>query len=77
MAELERSLPFEALAEQSIIVKLLMHPDMFSEVERKLMPSDFFVKKFEITFDAMKMINMQLNSIDYASVMNYVKKSSY
>jgi len=75
MAELDRSLPFEALAEQSIIVKLLMHPDMFPEVERKLLPSDFFIKKFEITFDAMRMVFMQLNVIDYASVMNQVKKS--
>ena len=75
MAELERSLPFEALAEQSIIVKLFMHPDLFPDVERKLLPSDFFIKKFEITFDAMKMVNMQLSFIDYASVMNQVKKS--
>ncbi len=75
MAELDRALPFQALAEQSIIVKLFMHPEMFPDVEKKLMPSDFYMKKFEITFDAMKTVNMELNGIDYASVMNRVKQT--
>ena len=60
MAELDRALPFQALAEQSIIVKLFMHPEMFPDVEKKLMPSDFYMKKFEITFDAMKTVNMEI-----------------
>ncbi len=75
MAELDRTLPFQAIAEQSIIVKLLIHPDMFADVERKLSPSDFYIKNFATTFEAMKIVNMELNGVNYASVMDVVKKS--